>query len=269
MAHPQPQNGQPAGGSGQMFDRIAARYDRMNRLISMGLDRRWRRRLIEALGPLASGEIALDLATGTGDVAIAIARQHPDCLVVGIDPSEGMLAVGRHKVDERGLAKRVILQEGDAQALPQDDNSVAGVTMAFGIRNVPDRDLALREMVRVVQPGRKVAILELSQPEGRSPISAMARLHVHHVVPWLGAALSGAWEYRYLARSIAAFPSAEDFCGQMRAAGLKDVVAEDLSFGAVRLFVGTSQKTPTHVPSSDCGPGRKAGLTSSQVEAQP
>ncbi len=225
-----------AGGSGEMFDRIAARYDRVNRVISMGLGRGWRRRLIHSIGPLAAGETVLDLATGTADVAIALALEAPQCRVRGIDPSAGMLAVGRSKVSAKGLDERITLAMGDAQALQQADQSAAGLTMAFGIRNVPDRDLALREMKRVVKPGRNVAILELSEPDGGNLLSAAARLHVHHVVPWLGAILSGAWEYRYLQRSIVAFPTAADFCQQMRAAGLQDVVAEDLSFGAVRLF---------------------------------
>lgn len=233
-----PQPAAPKEGSGQMFDRIAQRYDQMNRLLSMGMDKGWRRRLIDALGPLGEGDTVLDVATGTGDVALAIARRRPGCRVLGVDPSVGMLAVGREKVERAGLQQQIALETGDAQALAQADDSMAGATIAFGIRNVPDRDLALREMRRVVRPGGMVAILELSEPRGRSPISAAARVHVHHVVPWLGGLLSGAHEYRYLQRSIAAFPPAGDFSAQMTAAGLQDVTAQALSFGAVTLFVG-------------------------------
>ena len=228
-------------GGGGMFDRIAGRYDLMNRLISFGLDRRWRARLVDSLGTLGAGDEVLDLATGTADVALAIARRNPTCRLVGLDPSVEMLAVGRQKVAQRQEAERIELVEGDAQALTFTDGRFAACTIAFGIRNVPDRDAALREMVRVLRPGGCVAVLELSEPRKPGLLGALARFHVRHIVPRMGALAAGAEEYRYLQRSIAAFPAPPDFADQMRAAGLVDVQVTALSMGAVQLYVGQVQ----------------------------
>ena len=226
----------PRGGSGEMFDRIASRYDLMNRIISLGIDQRWRRRTVDAL-ELQPGGRVLDLATGTGDLAMMVARRHPQVTVVGIDPSSGMLAEGVRKIAAAGLDARVQLRRGDAEQLTAEDASVDGISMAFGIRNVVDRPRALREMALVLKPGGRVAILELSEPR-RGLLGTLARVHIHHVVPTLGALLSGAWEYRYLQRSIAAFPSADDFADTMRAAGLRVERAEPMTFGVVHLYVG-------------------------------
>lgn len=221
-----------------MFDRIAGRYDVMNRLISFGMDRRWRRRLVASLGELGVNDAVLDLATGTADVALAIARSHPHCELVGLDPSVEMLAVGRAKVADAGLQARIQLVVGDAQALTFDDGRFAACTIAFGIRNVPDRDAALREMVRALRPGGLVAVLELSEPRAPGILGALARLHVRHIVPRMGALAAGAEEYSYLQRSIAAFPAPRDFAAQMAAAGLQDVQVTAMSMGAVQLYVG-------------------------------
>jgi len=226
----------PRGGSGEMFDRIAARYDLMNRIISLGIDQRWRRRTVDALA-LKPGARVLDLATGTGDLAMMIARRHPEVTVEGIDPSAGMLAEGERKVAAAALGARVKLRRGDAEHIDAEDGSVDGISMAFGIRNVVDRPKALREMARALKPGGRVAILELSEPK-RGLLGTLARVHIHHVVPTLGALLSGAWEYRYLQRSIAAFPPAEEFAETMRASGLRVERAEPMTFGVVHLYVG-------------------------------
>jgi demethylmenaquinone methyltransferase / 2-methoxy-6-polyprenyl-1,4-benzoquinol methylase len=223
-------------GSGAMFDRIAPRYDLLNRVMSFGADRRWRRRTVRALGLGDGPARILDLATGTGDLALAIARRHPQATVVGTDPSTGMLEVGRRKAARRGLADRVELRQGDAQAIDAPDASFDGVTIAFGIRNVPDRARALAEMARVVRPGGRVCVLELGEPR-RGVMAPLARLHVHHVVPRLGAWLSGAREYRYLQRSIAAFPAPEAFAAMMEAAGLEAAQVRPMSFGACHLYV--------------------------------
>ena len=225
------------GGSGEMFDRIAARYDRMNQIISLGLDKGWRTALVEAMAIPENGRV-LDVATGTGDVAIAIATTHVDSTVAGLDPSEGMLEVGRNKVGEKGLKERVQLDFGDAQKMPYEDDSFDASCISFGIRNVPDRLQGLREMVRVTRPGRKVCILELSEPKG-GLLAIFARWHVHHIVPLLGAILSGQWEYRYLQKSIAAFPPPTTFATTMEEAGLGDVKVQRLLFGVAHLYSGT------------------------------
>jgi demethylmenaquinone methyltransferase / 2-methoxy-6-polyprenyl-1,4-benzoquinol methylase len=226
----------PHGGSGQMFDRIAGRYDLLNRIISLGMDRGWRRKLVEAL-QLGAGAAALDVATGTGDVALTLASAHPDARIVGLDPSAGMLEVGRTKVAAAGLTERIELTEGDAQDMPFGTDTFDGSCISFGIRNVPDRVQGLREMARVTKPGGRVCVLELGEPRA-GVLTPFARFHVHQVVPRLGALLSGETEYHYLQASIAAFPAPEAFCDIMRDAGLHEVSFTAFQFGAVNLYVG-------------------------------
>ena len=213
-------------GSGAMFDRIARRYDLLNRVLSLGMDQRWRRRAVRALAPRDGGQY-LDVATGTGDILLAILAQAPGATVVGLDPSPGML--------ERAAAKvgpGVKLVPGDASALPFADASFDGVSIAFGIRNVPDRPGAVGEMALLLRPGGRLEVLELNEP--RNPL---ARLHVHHVVPWIGSLVSGAREYRYLQRSIAAFPPPGAFAALLEVAGLR-VAVTPLTMGVATLFVG-------------------------------
>jgi demethylmenaquinone methyltransferase/2-methoxy-6-polyprenyl-1,4-benzoquinol methylase len=224
-----------------MFDAIAPRYDLVNRLISLGMDQRWRRRAVAALA-LGPGKTALDLATGTGDLALRIARTFPEASVVATDPSRRMLDVAVEKA--RPLGDRVRFAVGDAQAIDLPDASVDGVSIAFGIRNVEDRPRALREMARVTKDGGRVVILELSEPQ-RGPLAALARFHIHRVVPRIGGALSGSAEYAYLQRSIAAFPPPEAFAATMAESGLRTIEVVPMSFGAVCLFVATPRRDPS------------------------
>lgn len=226
------QESAPKSGSGAMFDAIAHRYDLLNRILSLGNDQRWRRLLVDALAVGPEGGEVLDLATGTADVAIQIAQRHPKCRVVGVDPSARMLDIGRAKVNTLQLGDRITLEQGTAEQLPFESGRFDGVCIAFGIRNVPDRPAALREMRRVTRPGGRVAVLELSEPEG-----AFARFHVHSVVPRLGAMLSGAREYRYLQQSIAAFPRAEAFGAMMEEAGLRLIEIQPLTLGVCHLYI--------------------------------
>jgi len=225
-------------GSGEMFDSIAPRYDLLNRLISLGLDQGWRRRTVAALS-LGPGKTALDLATGTGDLALMIARTHPEATVIATDPSRGMLDVAVEK--GRPLGERLRFVVGDAQAIDLPDQSVDAVSMAFGIRNVEDRPRALREMARVTRDGGRISILELSEPK-RGVLAGLARFHIHQVVPLIGGALSGSAEYAYLQRSIAAFPAPDVFAETMSASGLRVLEVAPMSFGAVCLFVATPQR---------------------------
>ena len=233
----------PADGSGSMFDSIAGRYDLLNRLLSLGLDGRWRRRLVAALklGDGPADAAVLDVATGTGDVALALLRAHPQLRVTGLDPSAAMLACARAK--KRAPAPladgRLTLVQGDAQALPFAAHAFAAACISFGIRNVPDRALGLREMLRVVRPGGRCVVLELGEPTG-GWLGPLARWHVHTLVPLLGALFSGSRQYGYLQRSIAAFPAPEAFAAAMAAAGWRDVTVQRLSFGAVHLYVGVA-----------------------------
>ena len=223
----------PRPGSGAMFDGIAARYDLLNRLLSLGIDQRWRRATVRALELKPNAQV-LDLATGTGDLALRIARDCPTAQVTGVDPSAGMLRVFEQKA--AGFGDRIQMQLGDAESLPFPDRSFDAVTIAFGIRNVPDRPKALREMARVLKPGGRVAILELSEPR-KGFLSIFARFHVHVLVPKVGAWLSGAREYAYLQKSIEAFPPPETFAETMRASGLRVLEVRPLTFGVACLYV--------------------------------
>lgn len=250
MTEPVPQQAQsksganPArAGSGAMFDGIAHRYDLLNRLMSLGLDERWRHKTVAAL-ELPPDARVLDLATGTADLAIRIIRQHSDSRVTGLDPSAGMLAIGSQKIASLGMSGQIELIVGDAQNLPHADATFDGVCMAFGIRNVPERARALAEMARVTRPGGRIAILELSEPES-GLIAPLARFYIRTLVPRMGALLSGSREYRYLQRSIAAFPPAARFARIMEQAGLRVVRVEPLTFGVCHLYVATPRPTAT------------------------
>lgn len=227
-------------GSGAMFDGIAARYDLVNRVISLGIDQSWRKKTVRAL-QLAAGHRVLDLATGTADLAIQVAESEPSANVVGLDPSGKMLDVGRVKVEKKALGTRVELVQGDAQYLPFDDDQFDSTCIAFGIRNVPDRAQALREMARVVRPGGRIAILELSEPRS-GLLGAMARFHIHTVVPYVGALLSGVKEYQYLQRSIAAFPPADEFAELMSKSNLNVLGVHPLTFGVCHLYVAEPRR---------------------------
>lgn len=230
-----------------MFDGIAKRYDFVNRIISLGIDQSWRRKTVDALELPSEGGTVLDLATGTADLALLTAKRHQAASVTGTDPSGNMIAVGKKKVAESPYADRIVLEIGDAQALPFSDASFDGVTIAFGIRNVPDRARALREMARVTKPDGRVAILELSEPQG-GLFGPLARFHVHTVVPFIGSLLSGAKEYRYLQQSIAAFPPAREFADLMQASGLEVVRVEPLTFGVAHLYVGRPRRAANAHP---------------------
>ena len=221
-----------------MFDGIATRYDLLNRLNSLGADRRWRRTTAEALELDRAGGAArvLDVASGTGDLAMAVARRYPGTTVQGIDPSREMTAIGRSKIERSGLEDRIELGEGDARDLAFPDHSFDAVTIAFGIRNIPDRERALREMVRVTRPGGRVAVLELGEPPA-GLAGVLPRFHIRFVVPRVGALLAGAEEYRYLERSIRAFPPVAEFVRTMAAAGLESIETRRLTFGACNLFL--------------------------------
>ena len=223
-------------GSGAMFDAIARRYDLVNRILSLGLDRSWRRKAVAAL-QLPVRSRVLDVATGTADVVLEIARLAPDASVVGVDPSSGMLDVGRAKLADAALGPRTELRLGEAENLPFDDKAFDGVTMAWGIRNAADRSRALAEMSRVTRTGGRVAILESLEAPGLL-LGPMIRFYTRTIVPFVGGLVSRRKEYRYLQTSIAAFPEPAEFQQMMRAAGLEVEVSKPLTFGACWLFVG-------------------------------
>lgn len=219
-----------------MFDRIAARYDLLNRLLSLGRDGVWRRALVRALD-LKPGDRMLDVAVGTGDVALEALAAHPGVVAVGVDPALAMLRLGADKLRARAGSAAWHLAGGDACRLPFRTGVFAGAAIAFGIRNVRDRLAALQEMARVTRAGGRVGVLELQVPD-HGPLQPLARAWVRWVVPLAGQVLSSTDEYRYLRRSMEAFPTPAEFSSLMAQAGLTGVTARPLEAGAVRLYVG-------------------------------
>ena len=219
-----------------MFDAIAGRYDFLNHFLSAGIDRRWRRRAVARL-QLTGRERVLDLCTGTGDFAIAAVRARPGAAhVVGLDFAGEMLRVGRRKLDVSRLRDRIALVRGDAMRVPARDQSFDALTIAFGIRNVEDVLSACREMVRVLKPGGRLALLEFTLPS-TPVISTLYLWYLHHVLPRIGRALSRHdAAYGYLSASIDAFTSPDDFMKILRQAGFIDISAARMTFGSVCLY---------------------------------
>jgi len=224
-----------------MFDRISPTYDLLNRLLSLGRDRAWRRRTAELLGQ-GKGLRVADLATGTGDLLIALLQRCPPIAeAVGLDVSERMLGVFRRKLHRNGLADRVKLVQADASATPFPERAFDAVTMAFGIRNTSDVGATLGEIHRILKPGGIVLILEFSLPKNR----ALRWCHLKYLrlgVPFIGAVVSGdRHAYRYLDESIEAFYPPSDFCALMREAGFAEVSAAPLSWGVASIYRGMKQ----------------------------
>lgn len=225
-----------------MFDAIAGRYDLLNTVLSGGVDRYWRHHAIASL-KLTGRERLLDVCTGTADVAIGAARKGA-ARVVGVDFSSAMLAHGIPKVEKGGMAGRIHLVRGDAMSLPVANESVDAATIAFGIRNVQQPEVACRELVRVLRPGGRLAILEFGTPSSRifGPIYLW---YSRNVLPRIGRAVSRHdAAYSYLPESIGAFPYGDQFAGILSAAGFSQVRARPFMFGAVYLYTG--QKSARH-----------------------
>ena len=225
-------------GIRDMFDKIAPRYDLLNRLLSLGIDRRWRRFAVRQLAVPKDGMV-LDIATGTGDVALEIARQTETSVkIVGSDFTQGMLVLGRNKIADSAYRDRIVLVNAPCEAMPHPDGIFDGITIAFGIRNVVDRQQGLREMARVLKPGGRAAILEFATPRNRF-FRAVYYFYFLRVLPWLGGLLSQRSAYQYLPDSVLEFPDRETFKGMMEQAGFVDVRIHDLTGGIAAVHVGT------------------------------
>lgn len=219
-----------------MFDDIAPRYDLLNRVLSLGIDRWWRRRAVNLLRADAPRRV-LDVATGTADLAIASLRLGPES-VVGVDLSEEMLAVGRQKVERLGAAGRVSLRRGDAERLPFSDAQFDAALVAFGVRNFENLEQGLAEIRRVLRPGGALVVLEFSQPHV-FPVKQVYGLYSRYVLPRVGSAISkNETAYKYLPESAAVFPAGEAFLERMRKAGYRDVLWKPLTFGIASLYKG-------------------------------
>lgn len=223
---------------GEMFSAIAPRYDFLNRLLSCGVDRRWRRAAAAETVPAWGGR-HLDVATGTADVALEIFRRKGrEAFVAGSDISPGMIRIGRAKTSREGLSDRMAFVLAPGESLPFRDGAFDSASVAFGIRNLADRQRGLREMCRVVRPGGTIVVLEFSRPPS-SIFGTLYRLYFTKVLPRLGGLFSRRTAYTYLPESVAAFPEPDVFARMMREAGCAAVVFRPLTFGIVTLYVGT------------------------------
>ena len=223
----------------QMFDGIAPDYDRLNHLMSLGVDRSWRRRALRETVDAQRPQAVLDIACGTGDFSLAIARRmHPDSRITGLDLSEGMLAMMREKVAKAGLSERISCLQGDCEEMPFADGSFDVVTIAFGIRNFEHREAALREILRVLRPGGRLVILELSVPENKL-LRWGYNLYFMHFVPWIGGLVSGdKAAYKYLPASVQRFPGRREWTATMARCGYADVRHRAFTFGLCRMYTG-------------------------------
>lgn len=222
---------------GKMFSSIAPRYDFLNRLLSLGVDRRWRRVAVSRLPPQRGGR-HLDLATGTADVALEICRQKGrGAYVAAADISGAMMRIGREKASRAGLAGRIGFLLAPAESLPFLDGAFDSATVAFDIRNVADRERGLREMCRVVRRSGKVVVLEFSRPRS-ALFGAAYRFYFSTLLPRLGGIFSRRSAYAYLPASVQSFPEPETFAAMMRDAGCASVAWRPLTFGIVTLYVG-------------------------------
>ena len=225
----------------RLFGRIARVYDLMNRLMSLGLDRHWRARTARYLA-LGTGQLGLDLGTGTADLAIAVIRRSgPGTRVIGMDITPEMLEVGRKKLTRLGLQDRIELRIGDAERIDLPDNSVDGCCSAFMVRNLGDIGQGFREMLRVVRPGGRVVCLEISHPPGKM-FGWLFHLYFYRLAPVFGAIIGKAFEeYNYLPNSLTTFPDAPALKTIIEEAGWSEVRFYRLTRGIVAIHVGTKR----------------------------
>lgn len=221
----------------QMFDNIAFRYDFLNRFLSGGIDVMWRKRALEYLRMLKPQSV-LDVATGTGDVALMAYKLLSPAKITGIDISEGMLQIGREKVTKAGLNNVIELQKGDSETINFADNTFDAVTVAFGVRNFQNLEQGLSEILRVLRPGGKLVVLEFSKPKWPF-VRSFYNLYMKIVAPGMGKLFSKNKEaYAYLDESIRKFPEGKNFLNILDALGYKNLEYKALSFGICSIYCG-------------------------------
>lgn len=219
-----------------MFDNISGEYDRLNRILSFGIDRRWRKVLVKMVAK-ETPNFLLDIATGTADVAIACKNIVKE-KILGLDIAEKMLDVGRVKIKAKNLDSKIELKYGDSEALPLDENSCDAITCAFGVRNFENLEKGLQEMQRVLKPGGKAFVLEFSTPENKI-FKWGYELYNFSILPFLGRTISkDPRAYSYLPESIREFPSGEDFLAVMKRCGFREFGRKPLSFGVCSIYWG-------------------------------
>lgn len=222
----------------QMFDSIASRYDFVNRFLTAGIDIRWRKKAISQLMSIQPKQI-LDVATGTGDIAImTYAMLHPE-KITGIDISEGMLELGRKKMKKLELTDRIQLLKADSEQIPFPDNHFDAITVAFGVRNFQDLQKGLSEMLRVLRPGGKLVILEFSRPS--NPVfRSLCNFYMNVITPGIGRLFANNKQaYQYLTNSVQAFPEGPALLGILQNTGFANAYLKRLSLGICTIYCGT------------------------------
>jgi demethylmenaquinone methyltransferase / 2-methoxy-6-polyprenyl-1,4-benzoquinol methylase len=218
----------------KMFNNISRRYDFLNHLLSMGIDRVWRKSAIRLLKPL-NPQLILDVATGTGDFAIQALTLDP-LKVTGVDISEGMLAIGRKKVEKLKLSGKVELLEGDSEDLQFQDNTFDAVTVGFGVRNFENLEKGLREIRRVLKPGAMLVVLEFSRPR-KFPMRQLYNFYFKNILPGLGRLISNDKSaYTYLPESVEVFPDGTDFENILKKVGFNETSCRPLTFGISSIY---------------------------------
>ena len=219
----------------EMFNDIAPTYDRLNHILSLSIDKIWRSKVVRTVRRLGAKRI-LDIATGTGDLAIAMVRKIEGATVCGVDLSPQMLEVAKRKVAARELADRISLMEGNAEKLDLESQSVDAVTIAFGIRNFENKEKCLIELHRVINNGGNLVILEFSNPTNKF-IAKLYRIYSHKILPWIGGLISkNRSAYEYLPSSVDGFPNPDDFMQIISQAGFSKVTRRSLSFGIAQIY---------------------------------
>lgn len=220
----------------QMFNNISGKYDFLNHFLSMGIDKIWRRKSINLLKEIKP-ERVLDIATGTGDFALAALALKPK-EIVGLDISEGMLEVGQKKMEKKGVTDIIRLVVGDSENLPFEDNYFDALTVGFGVRNFENLEKGLAEMLRVVRPDGKLIILEFSKPKN-FPVKQVFGFYSKRIIPFLGKRISKDEKaYAYLPESVEAFPEGENFTNILNKLGYKNIEAQTVSGGIATIYVG-------------------------------
>lgn len=221
----------------RMFNSISHRYDFLNHFLSLGIDRGWRKKAINLLRPIKPRQL-LDVATGTGDFALQALDLNPE-KVTGVDISDGMLQVGRKKIQDRNVADKIVLQLADSENLPFEENKFDAVTVGFGVRNFEHLERGLEEIFRVLKPGGVAVILEFSRPR-KFPFKQGYNFYFKFILPKIGRIVSSdKAAYTYLPESVEAFPDGEDFLRILRDVGFKQTQCKSLTFGISSIYTGT------------------------------